>query len=499
MTLNRFLTKKGVFGGALLCSILFFASHSQGGTMSLNQAIILALEHDPTIRKIYADVMQARGYSTEVRSALRPHVRLESDAGYGYRARSIGGLATGGRDLFDRRAALIIEQLIWDNGFSCYKWKDAKCRRQAAILLDRAQRETTAMGTAEAFLYVLKARKQIHLARRNVSSHSRFYNLARDRANGQGNEADVELARARLKLASALLKERELDLKQAEADFIRYVGQRPPSLCDPRTPVIGGISSVDPTQNYHYQAVLHQCKAAQLASAAIRRSHAPRVFVRGTGSYGEDVLGIQGTDEELSALLVMQWNLFEGGRRKGLQRQAEGDIARQVAIAEETKVLLDRDILARWSDYSTLNERIGILEEYRSGLADTVDLYRKQFELDKRPLLGVLDIENEKISSEMRLVDDRYERALNAYRLLFFGGRLTVSTAGEQYICCEPEWINLECPGGACLSCEDECLPPCPNSSCPTPAKATPVIYAAPATETPKRRFGLFRKKNRTN
>ena len=368
----------------LLLFLVVFPS-ARGGEMTLNQAIIRALENDPVIRKIYAEVMQARGYSTEMRSALRPHIRLQGDTGYGYRSRSVGGLATGGRDLFDRRAALIVEQLIWDNGFSCYKWKDAKCRRQAAILLDRAQRETTAMGTVEAFLYVLKARKQITLARRNVSSHQRFLGLAKDRANGAGDGADVELSFARLKLAQALLKERELDLRQAEADFIRYVCMRPPSLCEPNVPTIRCLADIDAKENYHYKAALHQCKAAQLASAAIRKSNAPRMFFRGTGSYGEDVLGIVGTDEEVSALLVMQWDLHEGGRRKGLLRQAEGDIARQVAICDETKVLLDRDILARWSDYTTLSERIAILEQYRSGLRDTVGLYQKQFELDKRP------------------------------------------------------------------------------------------------------------------
>ncbi|MDF1811156.1 MAG: TolC family protein [Verrucomicrobiales bacterium] len=468
---------------ALLCL------NSQGETMTLNEAICRALEHDPTIKKIYADVMSAEGYSKEIRAERRPQLTLSSDAGYGYRSRSIGGLATGGNDLFDRRAGLILEQLIWDNGFSCHKWKDAKCRQQAAVLLVRAQKESTVMGTVAAYLAVLKARKQIDLARRNVASHQKFFSLARDRANGAGNAADVELSQARLNLAKSLLKERELDLNQAEADFARFVCVKPPALCQPHVPTIRCIGDIDPTENFHYKAALHQCKAAQLANAAIRKSHGPQVLLRGTGSYGQDVLGIQGEDEEVSALVVMNWNLLEGGRRKGLEKKAEGDIAKQVAIVDETKVLLNRDIKARWADYSTLGERIAILENYTRGLGETVGLYQQQFELDSRPLLGVLDIENEKISSEMRLVDERYEREVNAYRLLFFGGKITCATVGEEHLC-RDVCISLDCPGTDCLNC----MPSCevkkisgPSVSIQATVVATPV-----EEEAKKKTFKLF-------
>ena len=452
------MTSKYRIGILLVSGFLLakFGSTSSAQTITLNQAILRALDNDPVIQKIYADVMQADGYTTEVRSAMRPRLTLNGDTGYGYRSRSIGGLARGGRDLFDRRAGLIVEQLIWDNGYSKHRWRDAKFRRKAASLLDKAQRETTAMGTIEAYLHVLQARKQAALAQQNLSSHGKFYRMARDRAAGVGNKADEELAFARLQLAQSLKEERNLDLKQAESEFIRYVGVKPPSLVHPKVPRIETVTSIDPTENYHYQATLHQCRAAQLASAAIRRSKSPTVLARGSGSYGVDVLGIEGEDKSSNALMVMEWNVIEGGRKRGQMRQAEGDIARQVAIVNETKILLERDIRSRWADYSRLGRRIEILQNYTKGLADTVELYRKQFELNKRPLLGILDIENEKISSEMRLVEEQFERSLNAYRLLFYSGGLVRATVGQSHLDREITCVNLSCPGTDDITCEPE-------------------------------------------
>ncbi|MDF1751629.1 MAG: TolC family protein [Verrucomicrobiales bacterium] len=465
-------------------------------TMTLEDAIACALRNDPTIQKIHADVLKAEGFTTEVRSERRPQLRASADSGYGYRSRSIDGLGRGGEDLFDRRGALILEQLVWDNGHTRNKWMDAKCREKAAELLSKAQRETTAMGTVDAYLSVLKARKQIELARQNVSSHRRFFKLASDREGGAGSGADVELSSSRLRLAEVHLKERELDLRQAEADFERYLCCKPPSLVFPKVPSISCETAINPTENFHYLATLHQCKAAKLAAEAAAKAHSPRILFRGTGSYGQDVLGIEGEDEEASALMVMEWDLLQGGRRKGIQQQAVGDIAKQVAIVDETKTLLCRDIKARWADYQTLNERIHILEDYSRSLGSTVSLYQEQFELDKRPLLGVLDIENEKLSSQIRLVDERFERAFVAYRLLFFGGKLICSTAGTSHLC-DTGCINLDCPEAECVSCEDECQTnQCAKSSFAREIRASVVETA----DVPKKKniLNLFSKKKKS-
>ena len=94
-------------------------------------------------------------------------------------------------------------------------------------------------------------------------------------------------------------------------------------------------AEIRPTNNWHYRAALHQREGALLGKKVVKSKYFPRLLFRGTGSLGEDVLGVEGRDNEASALVVLQWDLFDGWRRKGLMEQAVAEIDRQNA-ADET-------------------------------------------------------------------------------------------------------------------------------------------------------------------
>ena len=460
--------------------------------MSLNDAIVRALALDPVIRKKYSDVTEAGGYSREMRSALGPQLILEGSAGWANRDRSIDGVASGGDDLFSRQIGLVFEQLLFDGGFHRYRWKDAEQRLRAEQLLDIAQRETTAIGTVAAYLEVIRAREHVVLARTNLDLHGKIRERAAKRAEAAGNQADVELSSARYNQSKTLLLERELALKQADIMLFRYTGQRTTELLKPHQSRIASSGEIDVTQNYHYQAALHQREAATLVKKAVKARYMPRVLFRGTGGLGEDVLGIRGQDNEASALVVVQWDLFDSGRRKGLIEQAIADVDRQTAIIDETLVLLSQDTEARWADYSTVTERIRVMEEYAGQLKKTVELYEEQFELGTRPLLGVLDIQNEEIAALIRLVDDRFDYDLSTYRLLFFGGQLISQTVGSEF---------LQTPRGQGEGDNHEIHPSANREPVPTtvPSPTATDSLEQQDLEPSKRRrfnpFGIFGKK----
>lgn len=426
--------KPNLFCPVLCAGLSILGSTSLFGGTTLSEAVIKALSRDPTLRKVHADTAEAKGYVREVRADRLPQVVLEGAAGAANRDRSIDGVATGGDTLFSRSISLVARQLIWDYGYSRLRHMDAKQRVVARELLDRAERENTAFNTIEAYLDVVRANRQIALAEENVGQHKKVVDLAKERAQAAGNQADVELSDARYNLAMTMVRERRLALAQARAQLIRYVGEDPGSLSMPKVPRIGSREQIDPTLNWHYQAAQNQLEAAKLEKEAMRRKYGPRLFLELSGTLGQDVLGIEGQDNAASAMIVLSWDLFDGGRRKGQIEQAAADILRQEAIIEETLVLLRQDIDARWYDYRTIGERIKILRDYQDGLKKTVGLYGEQFNLGTRPLLSMLDIQNEQTSAMIRLADEEREQASLAYRLLFFGGRLIPETAGEAYV-----------------------------------------------------------------
>lgn len=408
---------------------------TSGAEMSLGQAITKALSYDPTIRKTYADVIQADGFAKEMRSDLRPQLSLEGFGGEAFRNRSIDGATTGGETLFGGGVSLVGRQLLWSGGYFPNRYKDAKERLAAKQMLEREQRETTAYEVVEAFLDVARARKQISFAQSNLEEHKKVLELAKNRAAAAGNQADVELAGARYYLAENLVRERRLAILQAEARFVRLVGEKPPgTLRMPKVPQISTFTEVDPKENWHYKAVQKQYDAAVLEKKAIRSKYAPRIDLEVRGGIGQNVDGISGPDNVASAMVTARWDLIDGGRRSAEVQQAQADIERQTSIIEETFITIQQDAEARWQDYRTLEERIKILKQYQENLAKTVALYREQFELGTRPLLSILDIQNEATSALIRITDEERDHADLGYRLLYFGGKLIPYAAGDQYI-----------------------------------------------------------------
>lgn len=434
-----------VLGLALQCGVTGFTAtageggggSSSGGGMTLANAIEKALSYDPTIRKIHADAVTATGFATEVRADLLPQLSLQGSAGAANRDRSIDGITSGGSTLFSKSVSLVGRQLLWSGGYFKFRFKDAQERLAAQALLEKAQRELTAFGVMEAYIDIARAHQQIKLAEANVAEHKKVLGLAVDRERA-GATGDTDLTTARYNLAQSFLLERQLSLAEAQTRFVRYVGEKAPaSVSMPRAPHISSLTDIDLTSNWHYKAVQRQLEAAKFQKLAVQKKFGPRVFLEVSGTLGEDVLGVKGRDNAYSAMVVLSWDLWDSGRRKGENQQAAADILRQEAIAEETLVLLRQDVEARWQDFKMVNERVKILQSYRDSLDKTVGTYSEQFNLGTRPLLSWLDIQNESTSARIRLVDEERDRVYLGYRLLFFGGRLIQDTTGARFL--EPE------------------------------------------------------------
>lgn len=440
ITAPRHPLPKSVFAAAAALLIVAPAtagegesSGSKGGGMTLPQAIIRALSFDPTIAQTFADVIQADGFAKSVRSDMRPHLSFEASAGGAYRDRVLGGANVGNDLLFSRTTSLVGRQLLWSNGYFSNRYKDAQERTQAKLMLDRDQRESTALATVHHFLDVVRGRAQVALAKVNVEEHRKVLELAKSRAQAAGNQADVELASARTKLAESLLRERELDVLLSESHFQRYVGIKPPALIPPKVPHFTSYANINLQNNWHYKAVEHQHAAAMLEEKTMRAKYGPRVYLEGRGDVGNNVDGIQGRNNGASLMVTASWSIFDGGQRKADIQQANADVQRQQAILDETLTILQHDSQSRWDDYRTRSEHISILKKYHENLVKTIDLYRQQFELGTRPLLSILDIQSEATGAKIRIADEERDWADSGYHLLYFSGQLIPRTVGEGY------------------------------------------------------------------
>lgn len=411
---------------------------------TLEDAVRQALTTNPQLTGAAAAVRAAGHDVREARAGYLPSVDLDSRFGEehsnlkqlsGLRRDRNGNLAAlpNDDDMWRRESGLTVTQLLWDGMATA-----SEVQRRAALLNSAENsladtQNTLALKAVEAYIDVLRNRELVDLARANVASHDEVLkNVEAKSGSGVGNKADVEQARARLALAKSTLTSRQGGLKEAEARYVRVIGDRPGDLAKPNGMPSGLVKDgeVDPNDlalatdkaqeeaMAQHPAVMRSKADIAAAMATIRAARAgyqPRLDLQGSLRRDNDVGGISGNRDTGSLMLVARWNLYRGGAdlaqsMSAAERKTEADnrlddtfrsVAENVAIAMESR--------------ATSESRVAHLKQYVEASEGTLKAYRAQFEISRRTLLDLLNAEDELFNARSNLAAGTYDDLTNVY------------------------------------------------------------------------------------
>ena len=400
---------------------------------TLEDAVHQALITNPQLTGAAAAVRAAGHDVREARAGYLPSVDV--DARFGEEHSNIKQLnrRNNDDDLWRRESGLTVTQLVWDGMATA-----SEVQRRVALLngAEGSLQDTQnalAFKAVEAYVDVLRNRDLVDLARANVKSHDEVLkNVDAKSGSGVGNKADVAQARARLALANSTLTARQGGLHEAEARYVRVIGEAPGELAKPNAVPSGLVkegmvdanvlaTATDAAQEEaitQHPAVMRSKADIEAALAIIRAAHAgyqPRVDLQGSLRRDNDVGGITGNRDTSSLMLVARWNLYRGGADRAqtlsaAERKTEADnklddtfrsIAENVAIAMESR--------------ATSESRLTHLQQYVDASQGTVEAYRAQFEISRRTLLDLLNAEDELFNARSNLTAGAYDDLTNVY------------------------------------------------------------------------------------
>lgn len=285
--------------------------------------------------------------------------------------------------------------------------------------------ETTALRAAEAYVNVRRERELLSLARNNRDRHGEYLRLVElRRKSGIGTEADVQQAAARAAQAQSNVISREGNLRDAEDRYLRILNTRPGELA--RLPDFGPllpspIEKIRTEVAATHPRVLSAAADVDAGRAQVRGAKAPlypRLDLELGASWNRNLDGIVGINNDLTAMVVMRYNLFRGG----------ADVARVSELRERETVLetgLDsakREVVegvsTAWTSIGTSRGAIVALTAQAEASSRLRDAYLDQFELGRRTLLDLLNNENEIYQSTSQLESARNDLRFAEYRLL---------------------------------------------------------------------------------
>lgn len=409
--------------------------------MDLRSAVAVGISTNPETGVVQSNRRATDEELNQAKGLYLPSVDVRADTGYEYSDDPSTRAGTGDdtESMWRYDAGVTLTQMLFD-GFET-KYEN---ERQEARVLSAARRvgesaELTGLAIVEAYLDVMRQREQLRIARENVAAHITLLDQIEDSAQaGRTTEADVQQGSARLASARAQEASVREALRQAEATYIREVGDPAQDLVMPMVPVDKLSADVEK----EVKTALHQSPTIGIFEADIEVAHAefegskstmyPQVDLQLNARNGNDVNGVDGRDTSASALAVMNWNLYRGGidtarvkefiNRESQAKRARADAARQV----------ENDVRRTWASMVSAGERARQFTSQVAANTEVVKSYKDQFDLNRRTLLDVLDSQNELFVSRSNLLNAEFLEMFAVYRLLALKGEMLSSLGVEK-------------------------------------------------------------------
>jgi adhesin transport system outer membrane protein len=114
----------------------------------------------------------------------------------------------------------------------------------------------------------------------------------------------------------------------------------------------------------------------------------------------------------------MRWNIFDGGinRARVQETVRQASIARYALMQRQREA--EEDVRAAYNALETQGRIVTALERQSSVSDDLLLSYRSQFNIGRRSLLDMLDAQNTRFNTQVRLETARFSETFARYQIL---------------------------------------------------------------------------------
>ena len=398
-------------------------------SLTLDEVVQQTINTNPDVEAARKEVL-AREYEIKgAKAGYRPTIDAELGAGYEWTKSP----ATGGEsvDLTRKEAALRLRQLIYAGGEVSKEVARQRARYESAKYQAVATEANTALRATEVYLNVIRQSELLVLLRDSLDTHQNIFDQMQLRSNaGVGSQSDLDQIAARLSLAKSNYIAGDNNLKDAVTNFYRVVGYVPDQdvLLPPSdisiTSTLEEALSIAYEQHPQLLSANADIIAAEAQHDASKVGNYPRISLEADRTWNDDIDGIEGTNEDLVIALRLRYRLYGGGATSSRKKQTAELLDEAIAIRNSTKRQVEESLRLSWYAYETTSQQINFLEDYVKTVEATKDAYEKQFSLNKRTFLDLLNTQNELLDARQTYVNIKHDQLFSQYRIAHAEGQL---------------------------------------------------------------------------
>ncbi len=422
-------TQARLLSAALLSVTLGVASAS---AETLRSVVAEALETNPELTAIR---FNRDAIDQELRAARGlglPTVDLKSNIGR-HRDSLKTSLGTETTDAWHphRNVSAIVSQRLFDGFERSHEVARQKNRVESARWRVTDTANSIALRTIQGYFEVLRSAAVLDAAKRNLSSLQRLRVRVNHRVDaGHGDAAERTEAGSRVAQARAILAEAKARYEDAKALFRSVVGRAPgrlqmasvPKRALPKSVAMAVAQAREAAPSVI--ATQHDAVAAEAAVGSAYSRLYPKLNAEFSTDHGKGIGQIGDRDLDARAMLVVRWNIFNGGINRARILEAKARAGEASNISANTQRIVEHETRVSWNAMVSAHTRVPALRSQLQLARATFATYSEQFDSGARRLLDLLDAQSEIFIAESSMRTEEFVGTFNAFRVLAATGQL---------------------------------------------------------------------------
>ncbi len=405
---------------------------------TLKDVVGIVLNTNPIVNERFRNYNATKSEISISEAGYYPTLNLESSTGRKTTGRISNKAIDETYSVFQN--SLILRQNIF-NGFST----DEKVNYQKMHALSAAynyleKTNDVALQTVNVYTNLQKEKALLENSRLNVEHNDLTYTKVQKKYDaGLTTLSEVSKIHASLLLAKSNLMLQKNRLLNAHNNFRRVVGKNINlkvlkkvnfNLNLPKSKKKAEKYALE--YNPSILVVDYNIKGAEALHRESKSAFYPKVDIELSQNYNENYNEYIGTDDRTQGLVVVSYNLYNGGADEAKKLNTMSRLNQEVSVANDVKRQVTERVNLSWDSYTLSLDQIPFLKQYKKQSLTTLNLYSDEYELGKRSLLDLIAAENDLKRANDESIYAKYNLLLAKYQIMHSMGLIVASIMGSE-------------------------------------------------------------------
>ena len=394
--------------------------------VTMEEAIDVAVRSNPEVLQAQFNKEGIQFERKQAQGLYGPRVDLEASAGIRRLENTTRrNLGIANNELYPLEVGITGEWTVFDFGRRRGELLFQAARVDGASLRVLERSDFIALQVSRQYLDILLQQRVAAAAEDNRRFHEL---LVRDLSSGvtQGSISVADQQQAEERLQAAIVREEEAKrtLTDAQISLRTLTGLDiysvvvPPALAGSMPPSIDQAVGEARLRNPLVREAQADVDAANARVKAAEGELYPTVGLEVRGRIGDDIDGFNGETNDVQGRVVLRWNVFDSGINRARVQENVRRASQSRYVLHQRQREAEEDVRASWNAFETQGRIVSALERQSTVSDDLLLSYRSQFNIGRRSLLDVLDAQNTRFNTQVRLETARFSQLFARYQIL---------------------------------------------------------------------------------